>query len=317
MALPPVEGGPAGSPTTLTHVAPSLASGLRPDALLCAPELLSCLLPPSSPSLPAPPSTARPCPRSNYNQLSQTTQASQTITTVSGAKTYLGAYGLRSSPAGMVLDQAFIDSVAPILNSASQNQYNMMALQVGVGVLCAYVVCVWGGVGGWGGGGWGWGWGVEGRAAYARGSRLGRSATAYDHTAMLCMKEEGNMQLAGEWITRKTWFTHVRGADTVPGNTLVDLLADQVRDRVGVGVVVVKVPVGLVLARAARDGQARTRNASIAQRLDVHTAATCHRAHTRMRGVMRAGGWGGAGEGRRRTGLDVSVVGRDVETYRA
>ena len=78
------------------------------------------------------------------------------------------------------------------------------------------------------------------------------------------------------WHARRGGCACARGCPhCIPRNTLVDLLADQVRDRVGVGVVVVKVPVGLVLARPARDGQASARNTSIAQRLDVDTAATC------------------------------------------
>ena len=125
-------GRPARPPPRCTeplHILPR-ASVPRTVALLCSSTRPPTRLPP----IPYPPSlllpTALTTCRSNYNQLSQTTQASQTITTVSGAKTYLGAYGLRSSPAGLALDQAFIDSVAPIMNSASQNQYNMMALQV-------------------------------------------------------------------------------------------------------------------------------------------------------------------------------------------
>ena len=41
---------------------------------------------------------------SNFNQLSQTSSTSQSISTTSGAQVYLGAYGLRSGPAGLVLD---------------------------------------------------------------------------------------------------------------------------------------------------------------------------------------------------------------------
>lgn len=65
----------------------------------------------------------------NFNQLSKTASATQTITTNSGAKVHLGGYGLGAGPAALTLDPAFIANAKPLFDAARNNDIDQYALQ--------------------------------------------------------------------------------------------------------------------------------------------------------------------------------------------
>lgn len=64
-----------------------------------------------------------PTPRS-LDYLTKSSTTSQTITTTSTAKVYLGGYGMVGSPASMKLNQAFIDTLLPLMQAASEDRYD-------------------------------------------------------------------------------------------------------------------------------------------------------------------------------------------------
>lgn len=64
-----------------------------------------------------------------YNTLSKTSSSAQVITTNSGAKVYIGGYGLAKSFAGLRLHQAFLDNVRPLYDKAAKNEIDQYALQ--------------------------------------------------------------------------------------------------------------------------------------------------------------------------------------------
>ena len=59
--------------------------------------------------------------------VTETSQTSQTISTVSGASVYLGGYGLRSGPGSLTLDPGFIANVEPLINAAAKNKYDAVS----------------------------------------------------------------------------------------------------------------------------------------------------------------------------------------------
>ncbi|KAL4424163.1 hypothetical protein ABPG75_001464 [Micractinium tetrahymenae] len=65
----------------------------------------------------------------SFNMVSQTSMTSQTITTNSGAKVYLGGYGLAAGPGGLTLEPGFIANCLPLMQAASEDRYDSFALQ--------------------------------------------------------------------------------------------------------------------------------------------------------------------------------------------
>lgn len=59
--------------------------------------------------------------------VTETSQTSQTISTVSGASVYLGGYGMRSGPGSLTLDPGFIANIEPLINAASKNKYDAVS----------------------------------------------------------------------------------------------------------------------------------------------------------------------------------------------
>lgn len=60
----------------------------------------------------------------SLDYLTKSSTTSQTITTTSTAKVYLGGYGMVGSPASMKLNQAFIDTLLPLMQAASEDRYD-------------------------------------------------------------------------------------------------------------------------------------------------------------------------------------------------
>ena len=59
--------------------------------------------------------------------VTETSQTSQTISTVSGASVYLGGYGMRSGPGSLTLDPGFIANIEPLVNAAAKNKYDAVS----------------------------------------------------------------------------------------------------------------------------------------------------------------------------------------------
>ncbi|KAL4438541.1 hypothetical protein ABPG77_000189 [Micractinium sp. CCAP 211/92] len=65
----------------------------------------------------------------SFSMVSQTSMTSQTITISSGAKVYLGGYGLAAGPGGLTLDPGFVANCLPLMQAASEDRYDSFALQ--------------------------------------------------------------------------------------------------------------------------------------------------------------------------------------------
>ncbi|PSC74007.1 MAC perforin family [Micractinium conductrix] len=64
----------------------------------------------------------------SFKMTSENSATSQTITTNSGAKVYLGTYALRAGPGGLSLDQGFIKTLKPLMKAASEGKWDTGAL---------------------------------------------------------------------------------------------------------------------------------------------------------------------------------------------
>lgn len=65
----------------------------------------------------------------SFNMVSQTSMTSQTITTNSGAKVYLGGYGLAAGPGGLTLEPGFVANCLPLMQAASEDRFDSFALE--------------------------------------------------------------------------------------------------------------------------------------------------------------------------------------------